>query len=350
MNLQPGKLPSALLAELLATISHQDPRVIIGPGVGRDAAVIDLGGRMLVAKTDPITFATDHIGWYAVNVNANDIACMGARPAWMLATVLLPPGAPDALARRIFADLNDACATLDIELVGGHCEITMGIDRPIVVGAMLGEADPEQIVTGENIVPGDRVLLTKGIAIEGTAVLARESADDLAARGVDSTTIGRCASILFDPGVSVVADAVAVCAATRPRLLHDATEGGVSTALYEMAEAAGATLRIAPGGIRLLDETERVCAALGLDPMGLLASGALLAIVPADDAPKVVARLDAMKILCDVVGEVEAGPPRVIIGAEDRASPFPRFARDELARYYDDAKGRAAARGEPSEG
>ena len=95
MTLRPGKLPASLLAELLRTIP-QDPRVIVGPGVGRDAAVIDMGdGRVLVAKTDPITFATEHAGWYAVNVNANDIACMGAEPKWLLATAL-----PEALVER----------------------------------------------------------------------------------------------------------------------------------------------------------------------------------------------------------------------------------------------------------
>ena len=152
MSLGPGKLPAAMLAELLGGITHRDPRVLLGPGIGRDAAVIDMGGdRCLVAKTDPVTFAADEIGWYAVHVNANDIACMGARPAWFLATALLPPGADDDLPATIFDQISAACGDLGIELVGGHTEVTIGLDRPIVVGAMLGEAARDEIVSGEGI-------------------------------------------------------------------------------------------------------------------------------------------------------------------------------------------------------
>src|SRR5207249_668341 len=169
MSLRPGKLPAATLAELLGKLRTDDPRVVLGPAIGRDAAVIDTGGdTLLVATMDPVTFATEHIGWYAVNVNANDIACMGARPAWFLATALLPVSGPDDLPGRVFEELVSACDRLEIELIGGHTEVTAGIQQPIVVGAMLGEAGRDEIVSGENIQAGDRVLMTKGIAIEGT--------------------------------------------------------------------------------------------------------------------------------------------------------------------------------------
>src|SRR6266508_2015813 len=125
-----GKLPNDLLAALLRRIRPRDPRVVIGPGIGHDAAVIDTGGpELLVAKTDPITLAGEMAGWYAVHVNANDIACTGARPEWFLATVLLPEGAAPALAESLFEQIRDACAGLDIEIVGGHTEITRGLDR-----------------------------------------------------------------------------------------------------------------------------------------------------------------------------------------------------------------------------
>ena len=335
MTLRPGKLPASLLAELLRTIPH-DPRVIVGPGVGRDAAVIDMGdGRVLVAKTDPITFATDHAGWYAVNVNANDIACMGAEPKWLLATALLPPGAPDTLPAEIFNQLQDACTTLGIALVGGHTEVTIGLDRPIIVGAMLGEAAREDVVTGEAIEDGDVVLLTKGIAIEGTALLARESADELASRGVTAGVIERATGMLFEPAISVVADARAIRAAVKPRLMHDPTEGGLATALAEMAVAAGRTIRVQPHDVPIFDETRVICAALGLDPLGLLASGALLAIIGRKDVGAVTSALAEVKIDGRIIGAVESGEARVIMGAEDPALPLPTFDRDELARFYD---------------
>jgi hydrogenase maturation factor len=340
MMLRPGKLPAPLLAELLRKITHRDPRVIVGPGIGRDAAVIDIGGgRCLVAKTDPVTFAAEQIGWYTVHVNANDIACMGARPAWFLATALLPPGAPEGLAAAIFDQIIGACDALEIELVGGHTEITIGLDRPIIVGAMLGEAAREEIVRGDHVLGGDVVLMTKGVAIEGTALLAREAADELAHRGVSAETIAQARDMLFHPGISVVREAQALCASARPRLMHDPTEGGIATALYELAAAAGSTLRADPQAIPLYDETRAVCDALGLDPLGLLASGSLLAIVSAEDAARLASRRNETGIEWQPIAKVESGPPMVIMGAEDPAIPFPTFARDELARFFDSADG-----------
>ena len=334
--MRPGKLPADTLAALLAKVKHGDSRVVLGPTIGRDAAVIDAGGdSLLVATTDPVTFAGDHIGWYAVNVNANDVACMGARPAWFLATALLPAGCSDDVPARIFDELVAACDRLGVELVGGHTEVTAGIQQPIVVGTMLGEAPRGEIVSGENVRPGDCVLMTKRIAIEGTALLARESPDLLRDRGVSDDTIERAAALLFDPGISVVDDASAICAAAKPRLMHDATEGGIATALREMAAAAGATLRIDSRALAVCDETRDICAALNLDPRGLLASGSLLAIVDAADAATVAGRLEQARIECRIIGGVETGAARVILDGEDSSAPLPAFDRDELARFYD---------------
>jgi hydrogenase maturation factor len=344
MTLRPGKLPAALLAELLGSVRHADPRVLVGPGIGRDAAVIDIGGgRVLVAKTDPVTFAADEIGRYAVHVNANDIACMGARPVWFMATALLPPGASESLPRAIFDQINSTCAELEIELVGGHTEITIGLDRPIVVGAMLGEADSDEIVAGAGVTPGDRVVLTKGIAIEGTALLARESPERLRRAGVADATIRRCAAMLRQPGISVMRDAMALCGAGRPRMMHDPTEGGLSTALFELAEATGTTLRVDPAAVTVLEDTRVVCDALGLEPLGLLASGSLLAVIPAETVTTAMRALDDVKISGRVIGTVESGPPRVIIGAEDSTTPFARFERDEIARFYETVQAEAGS-------
>ena len=351
MSLRTGKLPAAVLAELLGRVQHRDPRVLLGPGIGRDAAVIDLGGdRLLVAKTDPVTFAADQIGHYTVNVNANDIACMGARPAWMLATALLPPGARDGLPGEIFDQLIAACEALGIELVGGHTEVTPDVRQPIVIGAMLGEAARDEIVIGEGAVPGDCVILTKGIAIEGTAILAREFPSALERRGLDRGTIRRAAVLLHDPGISVVPDARAVCAATHPRALHDPTEGGIVTALEELAVASKCTIRVDLSRVPILEETRRACEALDLDPLGLLASGALLAIVAAEDCDAVVARLRNAKIECQVIGSVEAGPAKVIMGDQDATAPLPHFDRDEIARFVERAQASGDSDNDHAEG
>jgi hydrogenase maturation factor len=121
--------------------------------------------------------------------------------------------------------------------------------------------------------------------------------------------------------------------------MHDPTEGGLATALQELAQATNATLRVDLDRVTVFEETRSICGALGLDPLGLLASGALLAIVRPEDCERLVARLTDIKIGCQMIGRVEAGPARVIMGAEDSTTPLPQFARDELARFFDEVQG-----------
>jgi hydrogenase maturation factor len=343
MTLRHGKLPADVLASLLAKLPQRDPRVIAGPGIGRDAAVVDLGGSVLVLKSDPVTFAADDAGWHVVHVNANDVACMGATPAWFLATALLPAGAPDTLPGQIFDQLVAACDAAGVQLVGGHTEVT-DVPRAMIAGTMIGEARREDLVLGEGVTPGDVVLMTKAVAIEGTALLARDCRDRLRAAGVDGTTIDRARALLRGPGISVVRDARAITHAARARLLHDPTEGGVATALYEVAAAADATLVVDAGAIPILGETRMICDVLGLDPLGLLASGALLAVVAAGDYGAVAAALADVTIECQAIGRVESGEPTVIMDGMEPATPLRSFQRDELARFFDQHAGDGEAR------
>jgi len=178
-SLPVGKLPNTLLKRFIDKLRTEDERVVLGPAIGEDVAVIRFGTKLLLAKTDPVTFATDLIGWYAVNVNANDIATTGVRPRWFLATILLPEKSTGGEAERIFDQILAACDSLGITLVGGHTEITYGFQRPVVVGCMLAEAENRPIITTSGARPGDDIVITKGIAIEGTAVLAREAGPTL---------------------------------------------------------------------------------------------------------------------------------------------------------------------------
>ena len=206
-RLRPGKLPNSLLKQMLKDLRVDDPRVLVGPGVGEDAAHISFGGVTLIAKADPVTFATDLIGWYAVNVNANDVAASGGTPRWFLATVLLPEGQDSAGAAAIFDQVREAADELGVEVIGGHTEVTIGLPRPIVCGTMLGETPASKAVSTSGARVGDSVVLTRGIAIEGTSILAREMPERLMAAGVGQDVIDRSANYLFDPGISVVAAA-----------------------------------------------------------------------------------------------------------------------------------------------
>ncbi len=137
-RLKAGKLPPDLLASFLGDLDPAEKRLLLGPGIGEDAAFISFGSSTLIAKSDPITFATDRIGWYAIQVNANDIAASGGTPKWFLGTLLLPENEPASTARDIFAQIHDAARELGITLIGGHTEITVGLPRPIIAGTMLG--------------------------------------------------------------------------------------------------------------------------------------------------------------------------------------------------------------------
>lgn len=327
-----GKLPVDLLARLLSGAARPDPRVLQGPGVGADAAVIDVGGRLLIAKADPVTFATDRIGWYAVQVNANDVACMGGTPRWFLATVLLPEGAPEALAVSVHEQVTAACDALGVTLVGGHTEITHGLTRPIVAGQMLGEATRDTVVWPGGARPGDAVILTQGIAIEGTSVLAHEAADALVAAGMTRAGVSAAATLLDEPGISVVRAAHAAAKAG-VTAMHDPTEGGLATGLAELAAAAKAGIEVDEAAVRVLPETRAVCRALALDPLGLLASGSLLAAAAPERAGAVLAALAAEGIPAAVIGRVTEASAGLRMRTPDGLRPLPGFPRDELARY-----------------
>jgi hydrogenase maturation factor len=330
-----GKLPAELLQELLRKYTRPNSRVIVGPGVGEDAAVIDFGERYLVAKTDPITFATDEIGWYAVNVNANDIACSGGMPKWFLVTALLPAGTADAeMAESIFAQLAEACQALDITLCGGHTEITYDLERPILVGLMLGEVEPARLVHSGGARPGDALILTKGIAIEGTALIAREKGDMLAGE-FPADFLQRCRQMLHEPGISVVREARLLRQHVDVHAMHDPTEGGLATALWELAAAAGVGLRVYRDAIPILPETQALCQRFGLDPLGLIASGALLATVPAVQAEEAVRLLAEAGIAARCIGEVLPAGEGVWLRDAGGDQPLPRFARDEFARLVE---------------
>jgi hydrogenase maturation factor len=342
-NLPPGKLPPELLARLLKSAPILDGRILLGAGIGLDCAVIDAGGgRLLVFKSDPVTFASDQIGWYAVQVNANDLACTGAAPRWFLATLLLPEVASTAeMAERIFNQVYEACTALGISVIGGHTEVTTGLARPILCGTLVGEVEREKLVTPRGLSPGDRLLLTKGVPIEAVSILARELPECLhPALSLQELEMAR--SYLVDPGISVVRDAQIALQAGRVSAMHDPTEGGLYAAVWELAQASGCSLVIDPQAVPVPDLARQVCAAARIDPLASIASGALLIAAPAEEAEKIAAALQREGIACARIGYAEA------VGADHPKSsawqesdtgrlPLPYPRQDEIARLFSTA-------------
>jgi len=334
-SLPVGKLRPALLGSLLAGHAPKDPRVIIGPRLGEDAAVIDMGDRYLIATSDPITFATEDLGWYALQVNANDVAVRGARPRWFLATLLLPEGRTDDVAvRALFAQLGAACEELDVALVGGHTEVTHGLDRPVAVGTMLGEVARDKLVTTGGAQVGDAIVLTKGVPLEGAAIIAREKAAELGARGVPPAVVARARRLLREPGLSVLPEAEIACELATVHAMHDPTEGGVATALHELADAAGVGLRIDRSRITVIPEGATLCRAFGLDPLGTIASGALLMTLAPADAGIVIHALAREGIDSHFIGQVvPRGEGRLLVDGA-RQEPLPAFEQDEITKIF----------------
>ncbi len=340
-NAQPllaGKLPPALLTRLLQQLPTQHPQLLLGPAVGEDAAVIDWGGaadQLLVAKSDPITFATDAIGYYAVNVCANDLAVTGARPLFYLPTILLPAGQTDVtLVERIFQQIGDACRQLDIVVAGGHSEITPTVNQTVVAGTMLGSVPRSQMLAGRGAQVGDVVLMVGWAPVEAASIIAREMRQVLLARGWHSAELDQAANYLYDPGISVLQPALLAASHRLVTAMHDPTEGGIATGLYELAVAAKVGLAIDLDALLLSDLAVRLCAAFHLDPLGIIASGTLLATAPAQKADALLALWRAQGWPVAQVGRVLAQQQGITAYRNRQPVDFPQFATDEITKLW----------------
>jgi hydrogenase maturation factor len=323
--LPPGKLPAALLSELLALAPPPPAELLLPPAVGEDAGVIDIAGGALIAATDPITLTGYDVGAHSVIVNANDVAVMGARPRWFLAAVLLPIGTTVDDVQVLFAGLYAALKRIDAVLVGGHTEITHAVTQPVVIGQMLGLREDRGFIRTAGVKAGDLVLQVGVAPIEGTAVLAREATPRLSA--VASATLARARAALRDPGISVVEPALRATA-LGATALHDPTEGGLSAGLYELAEASGVALELNAEATLWFEPGMAICEALDANPWGVLASGTLLAAFP----PAIAANaLDTLRSEGYAAATIAQATPGTGVQRTD-AIPFPRYERDELSR------------------
>lgn len=331
-KLLPGKLPLRLLQRFLTRYTFKNRSVVIGPAVGIDAAVIKFGGDYLIAKTDPITFVAEDIGLYAININANDIAAMGGRPRWFLANILLPEKkTTPAMVEKIFSQLSRSCKELDISLCGGHTEITFGIDRPIVIGQMLGEVRKRGLVTAAGAKVGDDIILTKGIAIEAISVLGREKEKELR-KGFPPAFIKRCKKIIKAPGLSVLKEARTALSLGKVHAMHDPTEGGLATGLHELAIASGVGVLVNKEAIPILPECGRLCDYFGINPLGAIASGALLITIHPRYTKRVIEGLAKQGILANVIGKITEKKKGVKIIEDGKVKRLPLFERDEITK------------------
>lgn len=298
-----GKVPVEWLRSIVFNrLGAPSSRVIKGPGVGEDAAILDMGDRVLAVAADPITGAVENIGRLMVHINANDIASCGVRPRWLLCIIMLPEGSGPSLLEKIMGDIHSACCEVGVSLIGGHTETVPGLDRPILSGFMMGEAERDGYVTTSGALPGDLLIMTKSAGIEGTAVLARDLSWLL--RGlVGDEILGRAEGMLSL--ISVVPEALRVMEAGGVHALHDPTEGGVLNGIWELAEASGMGVEIREASIPVAPETRAICEALSIDPLKLLGSGALLISADPRRAGGIISAVEGLGVKASVIGEVK---------------------------------------------
>ncbi len=328
-----GKLPHDILEAFLERLHIQDPSILIPARIGEDAAAMNVEtAEVLVLKSDPITFVTDAIGHYAVLINANDIATSGADPRWLLTTLLFPIGSTAEEIWQVMNDLESVCRQWNITLCGGHTEITDAVTRPVVIGMLAGTVAKCDLIDKRSIRRGDRVLLTKGVAVEGTAIIAREFKDQLIAQGITAAEIDQCGRFLND--ISILEEASIARSFEGVHGMHDVTEGGLATALEELSFAGGHIIRVHMEAIPVFPQTKKICRLLQINPMGLIGSGSLLICCRRGTAENLMVRMAEAGISVACIGEVlEAGRGIEALN-EGRPVQWPRFKVDEIARLF----------------
>nr|MDO8109369.1 AIR synthase family protein [Candidatus Sigynarchaeota archaeon] len=348
MKLKNGKLPPDLLRDFLYkyTNAKNDPRVRNAPALGDDAAVIDMGTYCMVSKTDPITMAVENLGYYVVNVNANDVATKGAVPRWFQSTLLFPEGSSKDDIERVFFDIKKTCEELGISIIGGHTEITPVVKKPVAIGNMMGEVlkqplttevkkgevEKEHLITPDKVADGDDIILLKGIAIEATGLIANEKIDLLKSKGFDQAFITRCKEYLRNPGINASVPAIAAFRAGKIHAMHDPTEGGLGNALNELSELTGNGFKLYQERIKVYPETKQICDAFGLDPLFLLASGAMVIIAPPEETIKIVRAIRNIKMDAAVIGSVVGKKEGIYFMQSGAKIPMKGYQEDEILK------------------
>ncbi|MEM1550825.1 MAG: AIR synthase family protein [Candidatus Bathyarchaeia archaeon] len=301
----PGKLPPKIMEKIVyRRLGAPDPCVLIGPAVGEDAAIIDIGGGLvLVVHSDAISGASEFLGWLAVHIAANDIAVRGAKPKWFLMSLFLPEVSTENLLDKIMAQVDGAAKELGMMIVGGHTERTPGISRPLVGTMALGLTEKNRVVTTSGARVGDYLIMSKTAALEGTAILCTDFAETLRSRGVSDEVLAAGSSLLFK--VSIVREALALADRKLATSMHDPTEGGILGGIAEIAYSSKKTIELWVERVPIADETKIVAKALGIDVLRLISSGALIASIPPEKVDEAIRTLNSLNIEASVIGRVK---------------------------------------------
>ena len=306
MQLPPGKIPPKLLNDIVfKKLGINRKEIIVGPKAGIDGAVLKIGDKNLIVSMDPVSGAFQKIGWLAVNVNANDVATFGVEPSFMFSCILLPENADSKLIETISNQMHKAAKEVGIAIVGGHCESTIGLKKPIVVGCVLGVTDKKKYVTASGAKPGDNIILTKSAGIEGTAILATDK-EKILREEIEFNTIKNAKK--FYKEISIVKDALTAFQTGGVHAMHDPTEGGIIGGIHEIADASKVGVRIIKKKIPIRAETSAICKYFRIDPLQLISSGALLISASPKYTSEIIEKLEREGIQAKVIGKFLDNP------------------------------------------
>ncbi|MCR5421509.1 MAG: AIR synthase family protein [Lachnospiraceae bacterium] len=325
-----GKVPESVLKRsIIKQIRTKRPEILMGAAVGEDCALIKLkDNEVFVMSTDPITGTSYNVGSLAVHVTANDIASAGAEVVGVMLSVLLPEGTEEEELKSMMKQVEETCHELNIQTIGGHTEVTRVVNQPVITVTGIGKVDKDSIVTTGGANPGDDVIVTKWIGLEGTSIIAREKEAELLKRFKPSFVEGAADFIKY---LSVVPEA-AVAAKHGVTAMHDVTEGGIFGALWEVAEASSVGLRIDLKSIPIRQETIEICEVFGINPYQLISSGSML--ITAQRGHDLVEELSVNGIHAAVIGKVVSGNDRILINDDEKRYLEPPKS-DELYKIYD---------------
>lgn len=296
-----GKLPNHLLEDIvLKYIKHKRDDILTGAAVGQDNALVDFGDEVAILSTDPITGAVKDIGKLAVHVSCNDVSTSGGKPIGLLITILAPPETSYEDIERIMKDAGDTAEELDVEIMGGHTEVTDAVNKIVISTTVIGKIKKDKLQSIENIDLGDKILMTKTTAIEGTSILL----NDLESYFIDKMDMdkiregqdyGKYLSVLEEGKIGGYAGV---------NYMHDITEGGVLGAVWEAQQALKKGVKIYKDAIPITDITREVCQILDIDPLRLISSGSMLMIANDKQLEILEREFNNKDISFSVIGEV----------------------------------------------
>ncbi|HEX3029515.1 MAG TPA: AIR synthase family protein [Clostridia bacterium] len=313
-----GKVPNEELKKIiLDKIKHKRDEIILRPQIGEDCSAVDFGENVCVLTTDPITGTAHEIGRLAVQVSCNDIASAGVEPLGLMVTILAPPGTRESELELLMTDLCGTADELNVDIMGGHTEITAAVNRFVVITTAIGKAVKGKMVTTAGAKPGDSIVMTKTAGIEGTAIIASEKEKELEeAFGIEFVNKAK----EYIKSISVVKEGK-IAGEFGVNAMHDVTEGGLLGAVWEVAEASGLGIRIDKNKIPVAHETKMISDYYKIDPLKLISSGSM--VIACSDGEGLVKELAQNGISAAIVGTFEAAQDRLIItdSSEEKIIP-----------------------------